>query len=159
MTVSSVVYARVFSLRSLSASWTSRTVASPRAQTSSMTSLSSSCRGGGPDDATGGGYPGGRCRATTAPAEVLERERADRGVPLRALRDRPTGGVLALLEGRDVPADEVDDLAGDRGDRLQRVGFAGGAGERAAAADRVERVAGVANRHHDLAAGTRADEA
>src|SRR3954468_5440561 len=143
MTVSSVVYARVFSLRMLSASWTSRTVASPRAQTSSMTSLSSSCSGGGP----------GRDIVR------LEREGPNRGVALRALRDRPAGGVAALLEGRDVPADEVDDLAGDRGDRLQRVRLSGRAGERDAAADRIERVAGVADRHHDLAAGARPDEA
>src|SRR3954468_16831732 len=143
MTVSSVVYARVFSLRSLSASWTSRTVASPRAQTSSMTSDSSSCSGGGP----------GRDIAR------LEREGTNRGVALRALRDRPAGGVLALLEGRDVAADQVHDLAGDRRDRLQRVRLAGRAGERDAAADRIERVAGVADRHHDLATGAPADEA
>ena len=47
ITVSSVVYARIFSPRALSASWTSRTVASARPHISSMISVSSSCRGGG----------------------------------------------------------------------------------------------------------------
>src|SRR5262249_51589384 len=124
MTVSSVVYARAFSLRPLSASCTSRTVASPRAQTSSITSLSSSCNGGG----TG--------RVVIA---QLERKGTDRRVALRALRNRPAGRVLALLEARDVAADQVDDLAGDRGDRLQRVRLARRAAERDAAADRIER--------------------
>src|SRR3954452_13480059 len=93
MTVSSVVYARVSSPRAFRASWTSRTVASPRPQISSITSFSSAWRAGG------------------AVMALQAEARAD-DEALAALGDVPGRRVVAGLHAAQRAALHLDDLPG-----------------------------------------------
>src|ERR1700754_3099411 len=140
ITVSSVVYARSLPPRALSASWTCRTVASPRPQTSSITSCSRLWRAGGAD--------------ISAP---LQLERTVDVELLAAHGHGPRGGVVAALHALQRAALEVDDLAGDDRDLRDRGGTRGRALDGDRAADRVQRVAGVADREDQLTTVALAD--